>query len=183
MERYCNSGYGMLADVADSRELIDSVRAGSIDALGALYRRHADEVVATAFRITGSHADAEDVLQDVFVGLPRALEGYREEGRFAAWLNRVAVRTALMRLRSMRRQREEPLEDASPRPSRERHPVDRLEAAAAVAGLPDSLRVVFVLKEIEGYSHKEIAELLGITTNASGARLSRAWGRLREELR
>lgn len=173
----------MSANVAHSSDLIDSARAGSLEALGALYRRHADAVLATAFRITGSRTDAEDVLQDVFVGLPRALERYRDEGRFGGWLNRVTVRTALMRLRSTRRQREEPLDAATPHASREPHPVDRLEAAAAVAGLPDSLRVVFVLKEIEGYSHQEIAELLEITPNASGARLSRAWRRLREELR
>lgn len=173
----------MSTDVAESTDLIESALAGSVDALGELYRRHADAVFTTAYRITGSRTEAEDVLQDVFVGLPRALDRYREQGQFGAWLKRLAVRTALMRRRARQRKREEPLESASPRAKPGIDPVDRMQAEAAVAGLPDSLRLVFVLKEIEGYSHDEIAALLGISSNASGARLSRAWARLRKELR
>lgn len=183
MQDHCTSGHRMSTNVAESTDLIESAVAGSIDALGELYRRHADAVFATAYRITGSRTEAEDVLQDVFVGLPRALDRYREQGQFGAWLNRLSVRTALMRRRARQRKREEPLESVSPRAQTGIDPVDRMEAEAAVARLPESLRLVFVLKEIEGYSHDEIATLLGITSNASGARLSRAWARLRKELR
>lgn len=183
MQDHCTSGHRMSTNVAESTDLIESAVAGSIDALGELYRRHADAVFATAYRITGSRTEAEDVLQDVFVGLPRALDRYREQGQFGAWLNRLSVRTALMRRRARQRKREEPLESVSPRAQTGIDPVDRMEAEAAVARLPESLRLVFVLKEIEGYSHDEIAGLLGITSNASGARLSRAWARLRKELR
>lgn len=173
----------MAATPNDTATLLDAVKGGSVDALGAVYRRHADEVFTTAYRITGSPDEAEDVMQDVFVGLPRALEAYREQGRFGGWLQRLATRTALMRLRSARRKREAPLAEAARLSDDVAGPGKRADAAAAVGRLPDSLRLVFVLKEIEGYSHDEIAALLGITAGASAARLSRAWSRLRKELR
>lgn len=173
----------MSVDVAPSSDLIQAILAGSLEALGDLYRRHADDVLATAYRLSGSVSEAEDILQDVFVGLPRALEKYSEEERFGGWLNRVTVRTALMRLRSRRRRLEQPLETVAPRADHQIDPLDRLEAANAVAALPESLRLVFVLKEIEGYSHDEVGELLGISPNASAVRLARAWTRLRKELK
>lgn len=171
----------VMPDADDSDVLLESARAGSREALGALYRRHADDVFTTAYRITGSREDAEDVTQDVFLGLPRALSAYREQGRFPGWLQRVTARTALMWLRSMRRKGEESLDDRTVS-LRASSPLRRIGAADAVARLPEKLRLVFVLKEIEGYSHAEIAELLGISRSASGVRLSRAWTRLRKEL-
>jgi RNA polymerase sigma-70 factor, ECF subfamily len=161
---------------------VAAARDGSIEALGELYRQHHRVVHAAAFRLLGSRQDAEDVLHDVFVGLPRALRSYHEQGRFEAWLKRLAVRTALMRMRTERRKREDPLESAVPtHSSREQHPVDRLEAKRAIACLPDNLRVVFVLKEVEGYSHAEIAGMLDISPINSATRLSRAWTLLRRE--
>jgi RNA polymerase sigma-70 factor (ECF subfamily) len=165
----------------DEAALIVAARQGSPEALGALFRVHAQAVLAVAFRITGSVQDAEDVLQDVFVMLPEALQGYGERGRFSAWLKRVAALTALMRVRARGRRREAPdagLERAAARP--EADAVDRISMQRALASLPDGLRAVFVLKEIEGYSHAEIAEMLGITSGGSAARLFRAWKLLRE---
>jgi RNA polymerase sigma-70 factor (ECF subfamily) len=174
-------------DAGADRELYDAARAGRLDAVGELYRRHADDVYTLALRILGSADDAEDVLQDVFVGLPRALRGYRDQGRFAAWLRRVTVRVALMRLRAVRRKRETPLasltQPAEATPLEGTHPVDRVALERAIAGLPEKLRLVFVLKEIEGYGHAEIAGILGISAAASMTRLSRAWDALRKEAR
>ena len=120
-------------------------------------------------------------MHDVFVGLPEALGRYEERGSFVAWLKRVTARVALMRLRSGKRRREVTLDDAAaqsePGMASER---DGLEAA--VNTLPDHLRAVLVLKEIEGYAHAEIAELLGISEGASRVRLTRALKRLRNEL-
>jgi RNA polymerase sigma-70 factor (ECF subfamily) len=164
----------------DAAALIAAVRSGDAGALGQMYERYADLVYGVAYRVTGGHADAEDVLQDVFVGLPEALRGYEERGSFAAWLKRVTARTALMVLRSQRRLRESDISDAhevaetAPRVDIE----DRLTAANAIARLPDALRVVFMLKEVEGYSHAEIAELLDISASASAVRLFRAWQQL-----
>jgi RNA polymerase sigma-70 factor (ECF subfamily) len=73
-------------DAGAERELYAAARAGRLDAVGELYRRHAHDVYTLALRIVASADDAEDVLQDVFVGLPRALRGCRDQGRFAAWL-------------------------------------------------------------------------------------------------
>jgi RNA polymerase sigma-70 factor, ECF subfamily len=172
-----------LAELTDHADLLSAARDGSLDALGELYRRHSVLVHSAAWRLLGSREDAEDVLQDVFVGLPRALRSYREQGRFEAWLKRLAVRMALMRLRAQRRKREEPLESVEERSSREpQHPVDRIAARRAVARLPDPLRTVFILREVEGYSHAEIAALLDITAINSATRLSRAWTMLRREI-
>ncbi len=169
----------------DDPALLAAVRGGSPEALGALYKRHADMVFGAAFRMLGSRADAEDVLQDIFVGLPEALQGYEDRGRFAHWLKRVAVRAALMRLRTLARRREEPIELMSelPRPGEETSEIlERIAAQRAVATLPDALRTVFLLKEVEGYSHQEIAGLLGISSSASAVRLFRAWRAIHDQL-
>ena len=167
----------------DTATLIEAVRAGSLDALGELYRRHADDVHALAYRVTGSRDDAADVLQDVFVGLPRALGAYREQGHFTAWLKQVTVRTSLMRQRSERRKRQASLDEMSDEATPvQRHPLDVLAVRRALRDLPDALRTVFALHEIEGYSHAEIAALVGITEGNSATRLSRAWTLLRKGL-
>jgi RNA polymerase sigma-70 factor, ECF subfamily len=169
--------------LTQDHDLITAARDGSVEALGELYQRHGAVVYGAALRLLGAPEDAEDVLQDVFVGLPRALRSYREQGRFAAWLKRLAVSTALMRLRSQRRKRETPLDDIEPASAaREQHPVDRLAVRRAIAALPDNLRLVFVLKEVEGYSHAEIAAMLDISAINSATRLSRAWTMLRREM-
>lgn len=172
--------------------MLDEVRSGSREALGELYRAYADAVFSLAYRLTGSHDDAQDVLQDVFVGLPDALESYSEQGRFESWLKRVTARTALMRMRAQRRKREDPLEpldggalSGMPRNAPDAaaaHAVDRLAMQTALARLPQTLRAVFLLREVEGYAHDEIAGLLGISAGASATRLSRAWSLLRKDL-
>jgi RNA polymerase sigma factor (sigma-70 family) len=168
----------------DDPTLLDAVRAGSAEALGTLYRRHADMVFGVAVRMLASHADAEDVLQDIFVGLPEALQSYEDRGRFAHWLKRVAARAALMRLRARERRREEPIEmlELPPAPEGASGIVERIAAQRAIAALPDALRTVFLLKEVDGYSHHEIGALLGISSSASAVRLSRAWRAIHAEL-
>lgn len=162
--------------------LVAALRAGHEGALAELYRRHAQRLLAVAYRITGSRADAEDVVHDVFVGLERALRSYEERGEFLAWLRRVTARTALMRVRSRRRMEArhdsiEPRDEAPPDPVE-----DRMAVREALGEMSAKLRDVFVLKEIEGFSHGEIAEMLGISEGASSMRLSRAWTVLRRTL-
>jgi RNA polymerase sigma-70 factor, ECF subfamily len=169
-----------------SRPLADTLRharQGSTEALGVLYTAHGAEVLGTAYRILGNRADAEDTLQDVFVGLPEALAHYREEGKLGAWLRRLAARTALMRLR--RGRREASFREGFDPPA---HAVagagalERLAVADALDRLPEGLRQVFLLKEIEGFTHEEISVMLGISPGASGVRLHRAWRALRTML-
>ncbi len=155
--------------------LIAEARAGSPDALSALYLEHGAALFRLAYRLVGAREDAEDVVHDVFVGLPEALRRYEERGSFAPWLKRVTARLALMRLRRSKRRREVALDNAA---GQAEPPVTQ----AAVDTLPDLLRVVLVLKEIEGYGHAEIALLLGISEGASRVRLTRALKRLRNEL-
>lgn len=163
----------------EDAELVRRARAGSMDALAELYDRYAATVYDAALRLLASPADAEDVLHDVFVGLTAALDRYEERGAFGAWVRSIAVRRALMGLRRARRHvvGSDPVKDASAT-----DPTRRIAARDAVAALPDSLRAVFVLKEVEGYSHIEIAEQLGITPRASALRLHRAWKLLRNHL-
>ncbi len=166
-------------------DAVRQARQGSTDALAALYAAHGAEVLGTAYRILGNRADAEDTLQDVFVGLPEALCRYREEGKLGAWLRRLAARTALMRLRRTRREAAFAVGyglPAVPEPS-DGGVLDRLAVADALDRLPDRLRQVFLLKEIEGFSHDEIGEMLGISPGASGVRLHRAWRVVRTLLR
>lgn len=172
--------------VSEGREqaaLVAALRRGEPDALRDAYARHASDVHRIALRLTGSAADADDVLQDVFVGLPEALRAYEVRVSFGGWLRRVAARTALMRLRRRDRRREEPLAVEREPASRAGDEVDRVALERAIASLPDSLRAVFVLKEIEGYAHSDIAGMLGIGIGASEVRLHRAKQQLRGILR
>lgn len=165
--------------------LVRRVRADSSDALAALYRRYGSMVYHVAFRFLASEQDAQDVLQDVFAGLPEALRLYEERGRFEYWLKRLAVRAALMMVRAREDRREDHLPDAgipSPNPDDAEGVPAYVEMRRAIAQLSDEQRVVLILKQIEGYSHAEIGRLLGISEGASAARLYRALRRLWELL-
>lgn len=165
--------------------LVCRVRAGSARALAALYRRHGPMVYHVAYRFLASEQDAQDVLQDVFVGLPEALRVYEERERFEYWLKRLAVRASLMALRARQRRREDRLADVPELASRANEPErvpEILSVRRAIARLSDEQRVVVMLKEVEGYSHAEIGRLLGISANASAARFYRALRRLWELL-
>jgi RNA polymerase sigma-70 factor (ECF subfamily) len=169
----------------DDASLVARARVGNADALSELYSRFGYALMAVAYRLTGSRDDAEDVLHDVFLGLPEALTRYEERGSLESWLKRVTARVALTRMRSRGRLREVSLadDDSSPVPSPSLEClVDRLTVQRAIDALSDSLRIVFVLREIEGYSHAEIAELLDITQNASEVRLHRALRALRRTI-
>lgn len=165
--------------------LIAEAALGMPEALTELYERFAPSLLGLAIRLTGSRSDGEDVLHDVFLGLPEALRHYQERGALSSWLHRVIARVALTRMRIERRRRETSLtaenqDAATPQPDafESTAPLERL-----IRALPDRLRVVFVLKEIAGYSHREIASLLGISTAASEVRLCRAAKLLRSQLR
>ena len=135
--------------------------------------------------MTSSVEDAEDVVHDLFVGLPESIHKYHERGSLQGWLKRVVVRLALMRLRATRRRREVALEDEVSTPSAPQTVDDgvRWDVQRAIDTLPDDLRAVLVLRQAERYTHQEIAALLGITPGASRVRLSRAVKLVRTALR
>ena len=165
--------------------LLSRLGRGDADALREVYERYADDVYRVALRLTGSSADAYDVAHDVFVGLPEAMQRYDPNRPFGSWLRGVAVRTAQMRLRSARRRREVALPNVAGLAVRSRQEavVDRLTLEKALDELSPDLRSVVVLRELEGLSYQEIADLLGITKSAAAVRLHRARRRLKDILR
>lgn len=164
--------------------VIADVRGGSPSALATLYGWFAADLLRLLTRFLASHADAEDVVHDLFVGLPEHLARYTEVGRFRGWLRTTAVGMARMQSRrDIRRERvlaREPSATMGTRPVDD--PAVALDIEHAVRRLPDSLRTVFVLKQWEGFSHDEIATLLEITPGASRVRHTRALGLLRSIL-
>ena len=176
-----------LADVDPAHTLrhrLDRVIAGDTDALGELFVAYADVVYRAALRLTGSDADAQDVTQDVFIALRDTVRGFTGgSASFAPWIRRVAVRQSLMRMRSGRRRREVDVEQVAALVGREESPLDRISIDHALTLISDDFRIVFLLKEVEGYDHAEIAELLGISVRNSEVRLHRARRKLREILR
>lgn len=171
-------------DAAAEGALAARVLRGDADALGTLYTAFAPAAYAAAYRLLGERSDAEDVTQELFVRLPQLLAAWDPgKGTIGPWLRRVAVRHALMRLRSGARKREVSVGAvAELLATRTDEPHDRLSIAAALRRLPDEQRVVFLLKEVEGYPHAEIAILLEISVRNSEVRLFRARQALRAHL-
>jgi RNA polymerase sigma-70 factor (ECF subfamily) len=168
---------------ATDADLVARIRAGDGDALSCAYYRHAGTLLTLAARLLHSGPDAQDVVQDLFVGLPEALENYQERGQLLAWLKTAVVRLGLMRLRAQRRRQETVLWPATLDASGVAGAApDRLDMARAMARLPDAERAVVVLRALEGYSHDEIAELLGIRRNTAEVRFHRGLNRLRKLL-
>ena len=166
--------------VPEEGELVARTMRGDEQAFAALYSRHAPAAYAASYRLLDSAADAEDVVQELFLALPGMLSGYDPtRGALGAWLRRVAVRLALMRMRTVRRRRETDAGSVAALLAREDAALDRLSIEGALARLSDDQRTVFLLKEVEGYEHREIAALLEISVANSEVRLFRARQALR----
>ena len=161
-------------------DLVARTMGGDDDAFAAIYARHAAAAYGAAYRLLGSGADAEDVVQELFLALPRMLGGYDPtRGALGGWLRRAAVRLALMRMRTVRRRRETDAGSVAALLARDDAALERLSIEAALARLSDEQRTVFLLKEVEGYEHREIAALLEISVANSEIRLFRARQALR----
>lgn len=163
-----------------ARDVRNAVTAEQLD---KLYTEHSAAVFSTALRITGCRSAAEDIMQDIFLRLQDG-PPVRTIGCLRQWFRGAATRRSLMYLRTSRRRREVRIEPAMEyvEKSRTSGVVDTIALDRAVARLSAALRVVFVLHHVEGMTHKEIAEELGITTAASAKRLSRAVESLRHQL-
>ncbi len=163
-------------------DLASRIQQGSLDALEELYRAMGADLVRLATRMTRDPAEAADVVHDVFVGLPAALNRYEEQGQLRAWLRRVTARTVLQRARARRRGDERDGRYATDQSGSTPANEARVAVDDALARLPISLRSVVVLKEVEGMSHAEIARTLGISATASRLRLWRGLEKLRHLL-
>ena len=176
--------------MAPPDDLVARAQAGDQAAFRDLYRRHAGRVYALCLRLTGDARDAEERTQDVFVRLWDKVRSFRGESAFSSWLHRLAVNVVLNERRATgrREQRVRPAEDPDSvvgaqhaAPLRDVAGLS-IDLERAIADLPDGAREVFVLYDIEGYPHAEIAELVGIAEGTSKAQLFRARRLLREKL-
>jgi RNA polymerase sigma-70 factor (ECF subfamily) len=168
---------------AEHRGLDDVVcraQHGDLDAFEALYHAHADAIYALCRRMVADEREARDLVQDVFVRAWERLTTFRGQSALATWLHRLAVNVALEQLRRTRRDAArliegdgEVLDAAGARHEAARADV-RMDLDAALTRLPPGARTVFVLHDVEGYSHEEIAELTGIAAGTSRVQLFRA---------
>ena len=167
-------------------------RRGDLPAFEELYTRHSSRLYSVAYRMTSSAADAEDLLQDIFLQVYRRIDSFRGEAALGTWLHRLAVNACLDFLRSKqgRRQRAtdsldepdavEPVAHASWRPD---SVLNRLDLERAVAQLPPSYKQAFLLHDVEGLEHHEVSQLLGIAVGTSKSLVHKARMRLRTLLR
>lgn len=173
----------VMAEGQEQTELVRRARSRDQAAITRLYGLYGGTVFGIARRMLGSVEDAEDVVQDVFLGLPAALATFQGRGSLEGWVKKVTVRTVLMKQRKRRTFQKFLHKNLGAVSSRATVPrvLDHLTVDDAVAKLPESWRVVWTLK-LEGYAHHEIARMLGITASASTMRFYRACKRLREVL-
>ena len=167
-------------------ELIERAKRGDRSAIRALYDRHAERVYAVVRRFAGDDALAEDWAQEAWIRAIRALPDFRGDARFSTWMHRVAVNTALQgqRRRKSRSGREQPMPASLPaRGTKEPNVLLRMRLERALERLPDGMRRVLVLHDIEGYTHEEVGELLGVAAGTSKSQLHKARARMRELLR
>lgn len=165
--------------------------AGDRNAFERLYRRHVNRVFSLCARMVSDRARAEELTQDVFVRAWEKLHLFRGESSFGTWLHRLTVNLVLNARKSDSRQRaryeenDEESDGMDALPGVVGMPLapgDMLDLEDAITRLPPGARRVFVLHDVEGYKHEEIAEMLGVTSGATKAQLHRARLLLREAL-
>lgn len=164
---------------------------GRMAALGDLYERHNRRVFAVCLGMTRNAAQAEDLTQEVFVHLVRKIGSFRGDSQFSTWLHRLTVNLVLMHFRrkeTRREQSQEIIEDRLFILQRNHQPIngqliDRMALQSALGQLPSGCRAVFVLFEIGGYKHDEIATMLGCSSGTSKSQLHRARMKLRHLLK
>jgi len=158
---------------------------GDERALRALWSRYAPRVDAVVRRLVGDPDQAQDVAQEVWIQIFRALPGFRGDAQFATWAHRIAVNRTLNALRRSKRwEANETVieEDSATAPPDDERPFVRASIQEATARLAPGARAVFVLHDVEGYTHEEIAATLGITAGGSKSQLFKARAKLRRML-
>jgi RNA polymerase sigma-70 factor, ECF subfamily len=181
-------------DARPSKEsAVSRAQHGDVDAFGDLYRQHAGRVFALCLRMTGDRVQAQELMQDVFVRAWERLRSFRGEASFVSWLHRLAVNVVLTGARTDRRReaRVALAEDLAAvegdfgtwrKHGAATDPGTAIDLEQAIAALPPGARTAFVLHDVEGYSHAEIAELTGLAEGTIRAQLHRARKLLMETL-
>jgi RNA polymerase sigma-70 factor, ECF subfamily len=176
-------------------EAIRLAQAGNAAAFEFLYQLHGRRVYALCLRMVGNPADAEDLMQEAFLQLFRKIGTFRGESAFSTWLHRMTVNVVLMRLRkkslptdSLEETLEPDAESSAPKRDvgapdlRLTGAVDRVNLERCIEKLPPGYRTVFVLHDVQGYEHNEIADIMGCSVGNSKSQLHKARTRLRELL-
>ena len=172
----------------DDRTLIARVLAGEPTAERALYDAHVDRVFRLVYRLAGDRDRAEDYTQDTFIRVFAKLADFRGESALSTWICSIAVSVALNGLRKVKRLRNrevelEVVEPALPGATRRAAEPDlKARLAQAIDDLPEGYRTVFVMHDVEGYTHEEIGQTLGVQSGTSKAQLFRARAKLRTAL-
>jgi RNA polymerase sigma-70 factor, ECF subfamily len=168
------------------QELIGRVLAGDPSAERALYDAHVDRVFRLVYRMAGDLERAQDYTQETFIRAFDRLSGFRGEAALSTWLASIAISITLNGLRKVRRIREREVNlDESLQVGRARREADpdlKERLTQAIDDLPQGYRAVFVMHDVEGYTHEEIGTSLGVHPGTSKAQLFRARARLREAL-
>lgn len=172
-------------------EVISKAQAGDMSCFEMLYLRHKRRVFSLCLRMTGNYAEAEDFTQEAFLQLYRKIGSFRGESAFSTWLHRLSVNIVLMHFRkkgisqvSLQDNLDSENDDL---PAREfgmrddvlHGSVDRMTLEWAIGELSPGYRMIFVLHDVEGYEHNEIAEMLGCSTGNSKSQLHKARMKLR----
>jgi RNA polymerase sigma-70 factor (ECF subfamily) len=180
---------------ATEAEAIRLAQAGDAAAFEHLYQLHSRRVYALCLRMVGNPSDAEDLMQEAFLQLFRKIGTFRGESAFSTWLHRMTVNVVLMRLRkkslpaaSLEEATEPDEETGGPRKDfgapdlRLSGAVDRVNLERSIEKLPRGYRTVFVLHDVQGFEHNEIAGIMGCSVGNSKSQLHKARTRLRELL-
>jgi len=189
-----NSDKVAASKAATDTQLIARAQRGNEEAFRALFDTHKRRVYSLCLRMTGDTAEAEDLTQEAFLQLFRKISTFRGESAFSTWLHRLVVNVVLMHLRKKGLQQisldevdssqEEPVKrDYGDDDRRLIGSIDRISLEAAIAALPPGYRTVFVLHDVEGYEHNEIAQIMNCSIGNSKSQLHKARMKLREHLR
>ena len=170
------------APQADPGAALRLAASGDSRAFRVLYERHVGRVYSLALRLTGESAAAEELTQDVFVRVWEALPSFEGRSAFTTWLHRLTVNTFLTGQRAGRRRERREAGASAPEYAPIESPELRMDLEQAIRGLPEACRTVFVLHDVEGWRHGEIADAVGIAEGTSKAHLFRARRLLREAL-
>ncbi len=152
-------------------ELVEACRAGDSDAFDSLVERHMRRVYAMAYRLTGSHDDADDLAQETFIRAHRGLPRFRGKARFQTWLTRILLNLARnpRRVHLSLKEWAEPVQEGAEGLDLVLAEERRQQVRRAVAGLPEKQRQTLLLRLFEGLRYREIASVLGITTGTAKA--------------
>jgi RNA polymerase sigma-70 factor (ECF subfamily) len=172
-------------------ELAERCRRGDADAFEELYRHYSGRLYSLAFRMAGSAQEAEDLLQEIFLSAHRKLGGFRGESSLGTWLYRLGMNQCLDHLRGRQAKMGRATDslDAEGAAMPAAHSPDvpmaisRLDLERAIGRLPEGCRAAFLLHDVEGFEHHEVATILGVSTGTSKSQVHRARMKLREMLR